>query len=861
MNHENGLYGTGHSTFPPLYDSEPPPLSPEDDSAVAGADLGPFGNFSSTTDTNESDWAQFSQIKNDEFSWGKFSPTPYENNTDIVSETKNVTVIGDPGLSATNTVNQISPLSYGTQLVMSTISDDMICNENKKKENTDESGFGLFYKDDNGNLSDENNYLDSKDKDNSTFVGNVEFNSKNSDENLDFGDFTDFDNAESVNDSGTKFSDFASFSSFNDFNADQRNHSITPAKLHSDDVDPNDQFSPNESDIMTETEKSKQNEEQSNNLLGESPSLKNLEAANEKFHLTNQDFGKEEMKCITNSFSKKFSDNETSNEHKRASESEPFPTESDQTNLNSLENSLEINTDKNSMMSEFSNKSEASFCGGKFDNSIVNQFNIDNESSKVSHSDSVTVEMNESASQPNTVDPDMQVLTRETEVSGVFPHREFEENDLLYSNNNKGAITEHDSLNCLDFIGTQKIISRSAESDNLESQCFSDSKEMKTSDISASMISLANEKDLNENNNEVNHNSESKDFGNFEFFDSGDTVANFDSENIDDSGNFCSVEGEKGAYHKETFSDDEELDSKDQVISLTQTDVNSISDDGFEKKQSVTEIIEENHELDNCGKFGEFDTHENKESSNEYGYFKDSTVTDNDEFGDFGDFDSNLNVVIDEQNEGNSSEFNAFSSPEKSDNIVLDGFGDFDSNFPACVNLQGSKDSNEEFNDFSSQACEDKTTDFGDLQQKNENNDFGTVGDFDSEVKIHESGWSSFTNNTPSQDIAVEKEVSKPMILMRHCLFFVFLLREYYFRKKIFPMRYFNVITFFICFKELVSSYESFSNFLNGASKYILLSILYHVVIGKFNKFGRKFWMFDLSCLIVRVGSFYLMCS
>ena len=180
----------------------------------------------------------------------------------------------------------------------------------------------------------------------------------------------------------------------------------------------------------------------------------------------------------------------------------------------------------------------------------------------------------------------------------------------------------------------------------------------------------------------------------------------------------------------------------------------------LKKKQSVTEIIEENHELDNCGKFGEFDTHENKESSNEYGYFKNSTVTDNDEFGDFGDFDSNLNVVIDEQNEGNSSEFNAFSSPEKSDNIVLDGFGDFDSNFPACINLQGSKDSNEEFNDFSSQACEDKTTDFGDLQQKNENNDFGTVGDFDSKVKIHESGWSSFTNNTPSQDIAVEKEVS-----------------------------------------------------------------------------------------------------
>ena len=766
MNHENGLYGTGHSTFPPLYDSEPPPLSPKDDSAVAGADLGPFGNFSSTTDTNESDWAQFSQIKNDEFSWGKFSPTPYENNTDIVSETKNV-----------NTVNQISPLSYDTQLVMSTISDDMICNENKKKENAGESGFGLFYKDDNGNLSDENNYLDSKYKDNSTFVGNNEFNSKNSSDNLDFGDFTDFDNAESVNDSGTKFSDFASFSSFNDFNADQRNHSITPPKLRSDGVDQNDQFSPSESDIMTETEKSKQNEEQSNNLLGESPSLKNLEAANEKFHSTNQDFGKEEMKCITNSFSKKFSDNKTRNEHKRASESEPFPTESDQTHLNPLENSLEINADKNSMMSELSNKSEASFCGGKFDNSTVNQFNIDNESSNVSHSDTVTVEMNESTIQPNTVDPDMQVLTRETEVSGVFPHREFEENYLLYSNNNKGAITEHDSLNCLDFIGTQKIISRSAESDNLESQCFSDSKEMKTSDISASMISLANEKDLNDNNNEVYLNSESKDFGNFEFFDSGDTVENFDSENIDDSGNFCSVEGEKDAYHKETFRDDEELDSKDQVISLTQTDVNSISDDNFEKKQSVTEIIEENHELDNCGKFGEFDTHENKESSNEYGYFKDSTVTDNDEFGDFGNFDSNLNVVIDEQNEGNSSEFNAFSSPEKSDNIVLDGFGDFDSNFPACVNLHGSKDSNEEFNDFSSQACEDKTTDFGDLQQKNENNDFGTVGDFDSKVKIHESGWSSFTNNTPSQDITVEKEVSKLMILMRHCLFFVFLLR------------------------------------------------------------------------------------
>ena len=890
MNHENGLYGTGHSTFPPLYDSEPPPLSPGDDSTVATSDLGLFGNFSSTTDTttdtSEPDWAQFSQIQNDEFSWGTFSPTPYENNTDTVSDTKNVTAVDDPGLSTTNTVNQISSLSYGTQLVMSTISDDMICNESKKKDNTDESGFGLFYKDDNGNPSNENNYLDSKYKDDTIFVGNVEFNSKNNDGNLDFGDFADFDNAESVNDSGTKFANFASFSSsFNYTSVDQGIHSITPAKLCNDGVDLNHQCSPNKTDVVIETEKSRQNEEQPNNLQGESPSLKNLEAAKEKTKSTNQDFVKEEMKYITNSFSKKISDNKTSNELKKKNESESFPTELDQTNLNSLDDSLEkfqlkneiqipksaneiakSNSDNNSMISKFSNKSESSF-GGTFDNSIVNQFNLDNESLKVNHSDTVTVEMNESTSQHNTIDPDMQVFPSETEVSRVFPHRKSEENDLLYNNDNNGARTEHDSVNCLGFIGTQTIISRSAESDNHELQSFSDSKEMKNSDISASMTSLAIEKDLNDNNNEVYLNSESKDFGNFEAFDSGDTTANFDSENIDDSGKFCSIEGEKDAYHKETFKDKKELDSKDQVISSTQTDVNSISGNSFEKSQSVTEIIEANHELDKCGdfvpdftmeigerhehisnEFGEFDTLENKESSNEYGYLKDSSVPSNGEFVDFGDFDSNLSVVIDEQNEGNSNEFNAFSSHEKSGDIDLEGFGDFDSNFPVCANPQDSKDSYEEFNDFSSQTCEDKTVDFGDLRQKNENNDFGAFGDFDSKVEIHESGWSSFTNNTESQDATVEKKVSKHLILMRHCLLFVFLLHEYSFRKKVFSVRCFSVIRFFIYFKELVSSYESFSNFLNGASKYILLSILYDIASGKFtfvDMFGQKFRLFD----------------
>ena len=814
MNHENGLYGTGHSTFPPLYDSEPPPLSPEDDSTVATSDLGLLGNFSSTTDTNESGWAQFSQTKNDEFSWGTFSPAPYKNNTDAVSETKNITAVCDPGLSTTNTVNQISSLSYGTQLVMSTISDDMICNENKKKENTDESGFGLFYKDDNGNPSNENNYLDLQDKGSTTFVGHDEFNSKNNDGNLDFGDFADFNNVGNVNDSGTEFANFASFSpSFNHTNIDQGNqNSITPAKLCNVGVDLNRQSSLKKMDVMTETEKSRQSEVQSNNLQGESLSVKNLEAVKDGIQPTNKDFGEEEMKYISNSSSKNFSDNKTSSEHKKANENEFFPTELDQTNLNSLDNSFEkfhvknenqvpkpaneivkSNSDNNSIISEVFNKSETSFGGGTFDNSIVNQFSVDSESSKISHSDTVTVEINESASQHNTFYPNMEVFPSKAEVSDAFPHRNFEENDLLYDNDIKGARTEHDSVNCSDFMQTQPVVKGSAESNNHELQSFSDSKEMKTSDTSATMIGLAIEKDLNDNNNEVCLNSKSENFGNFEVFDSGNTRINFDSENIDD---FCSIEYEKDAYHKETFKDYEKLDSKDQVISFTQTDINSISGNSFEKAQSVIEIIETNHELDICGdfatdfteefderhepisnEFGEFDTHENKESSNKHGHLKHSSVPDSGGFGNFSDFGSNLSVVIDKQNEDNSNEFDAFSSPEKLDDIDLDVFGDFDSNFPVCANPQDSKDSNEEFNDFSSQACEDKTTDFGDLQQKNENNDFGAFGDFDSKAEIHESGWSSFANNTPSQDITVEEKVSKHLILMLHCHFFVFLLK------------------------------------------------------------------------------------
>ena len=136
MDPKQTLFGHGQTTFPPMFDKEPPPMNNE------SSDDGNWQAFSSSNDVASNDWSDFSTIPsfnmdNTDMEWGNLSPPPFspdlENHKPIVDEFKQGT---SEYSSQLRTSLKNSPVIHGTNVISEV--DDSV-----------ESGFGLFYKDDN----------------------------------------------------------------------------------------------------------------------------------------------------------------------------------------------------------------------------------------------------------------------------------------------------------------------------------------------------------------------------------------------------------------------------------------------------------------------------------------------------------------------------------------------------------------------------------------------------------------------------------------------------------------------------------------------------------------------------------------
>ena len=135
--------GFAQGPIPPMLDMEPPPIDND-----YGFDSDPFGESQQQNNVND-DWCDFSsfasastETSNSIGGWGSFSPPPLGSPPPVAKDQSKNGVVNDTNAAAK------SDNDYSSQLITSLKKDQQ--NPSNTTVNEDESAFGLFYKDDQG---------------------------------------------------------------------------------------------------------------------------------------------------------------------------------------------------------------------------------------------------------------------------------------------------------------------------------------------------------------------------------------------------------------------------------------------------------------------------------------------------------------------------------------------------------------------------------------------------------------------------------------------------------------------------------------------------------------------------------------